>query len=142
MVQLRSVTRGRLRQIARADDGHPVDVGLYAARVLLKPYEKNGKTYAMLDLTAAAGDLATLRQVDAFVARAANPAFTPLLDGGTRVIVKLQSVKYENAQGDAALPWTIEDDMLVDVVLRPGAFGDFGYCWLLHRVKPHALRTQ
>jgi len=139
-MQLRTVSRGKLRQLATAGGG-PVEARLYACRVAKAPYDKNGKTYLVLDLAAALGDLDVLRAVDDHVRRVAGARFSPLLDGGAQLVVKVPpggAVKYENDDGNPAAAWRIEDDAYVDAVVRPGAFGDFGYCWLLHRVKPHA----
>lgn len=137
---MQAVTRGKLRQIATAG-GDPVDVTLYACVVTRAPYVKGGKTYAGLDASAAAGDLDLLRRVDEFVRRQANPAFSPVAPGGKLVVKLAPGLRYENGDGDAALPWNVTEGAVVDVVLRPGAFGDFGYCLLLRRVKPHVERV-
>lgn len=135
-MQLRAVARGKLRQLTTAG-GEPVDVKLYACRVVKEPYDRNGKTYLGLDLSATLGDLDALRQVDDFVAKHASNGYSPLMPGGNLVVKLTASTKYENSDGNPAARWSIAPDAYVDLVLRPGAFGDFGYCWLVHRIKPH-----
>lgn len=137
MPGLRAVTRGRLRQISRADGG-PVDVELYGCHVHRAPHVSGGKTYMTLNLDRAGGDTRVLAEVDDFVRRQAAPAFSPLLAGGHLVVKLPAGVAYETAAGEPAAPWGILTNAAVDVVVRPGAFGDFGYCWLLRRVKPSA----
>lgn len=137
-MQLRAVVRGKLRQIAGAG-GAPVDVRLYGCRVVKPPHPKNGKTYAWLDWSQAGGDVDALRAVDQFVAHQATggaAGFSPLRDGGVLVVKVPPDMRYEDAAADPTDPWPIEAGVLVDVELRPGAFGGFGYCWLLRRVKP------
>lgn len=134
-MQLRAVVRGRMRQIASAG-GAPVDVRLYGCRVVKQPHAKNGKTYAWLDWSGARGDLDALRAVDDFVRRHAASGFSPLRDGGVVVVKVPPDMRYEDAAADPCDPWPVEPGVLVDVELRPGAFGDFGYCWLLRRIKP------
>lgn len=133
MVQLRAVSRGKMRQI-EGHDGRAVEAALYGCQVARAPHDKAGKTYMTLDISACAGDLDTLRQVDAFVQRAARPAFSPLTEG--QLIVKVPpGAELEDGLADAVLT-----NALIDIVVAPGAFGAFGYCWLLRRAKPHRLK--
>lgn len=140
---LRAAKRGRLHQVvAAAADGSqaPVQVALYGCVVMTPPHAagRGNKTYMTLRLDDATGDLDRLRQVDDFVARRAAPDFSPLMAGGTRLVVKVPAagVGYECERGDPTGPWTPGAEDVVDVVLAPGAFGAFGYCWLLRRIKP------
>lgn len=142
--ELRTRARGRFRQF----EGDP-EARLYGCRVSKPPYLKNGKVYCGLDLEDARGDFGVLQKVDAHVAAAAGgEGYSPVTFGGgpggrpTGVLVKLANVKWENVDGDPAAPWQLLTNARVDVVLRPGAYGAFGYCWLLHRVKPSAAVLQ
>jgi hypothetical protein len=143
---LRAVLRGRYRQIEFSKNGGPVEITLYGCQVVAAPADKGGKTYMTLDISGddCGGDVDMLHRVDDFVAASVprgGPAFSPLLPGG-RLVVKLPAgggVRFETATGDPAPePWAILTNAIVDVVIRPGAFGTFGYCWLLQRIKPAA----
>lgn len=139
-VKLRAVVRGKFRQVVDAATGETPQVRLYRARVA-KTVEAD-KPYVTLDLgilETARSDAAKLADVDAFIRKLANPRFSPLLSPEA-VIVKMppKGVRWENENGDPALPWPLEAHAVVDVILKPGAFGEFGYCWLVHRVKPHS----
>ena len=124
-----------MRQIVTAR-GDPVDIKLYAVTVAKVPYPRNGKTYVGLDVGSALGDVDVLSAVDEFVAKAARPTFSPVQ--GARVLAKMVHTKYETDAGAPGFEFPLQEGMLLDVVLRPGAFGEFGYCLLVHRVKPHA----
>lgn len=136
----KAVKRGRLHQVALAASGEPVDIKLYGCRVQRPPYLSNGKTYMLLDLGACVAGSGTelLRAVDEFVARQAKPSFTPVRADGA-LLVKLDRPKYEDGNGDPGPAFQPAPNDLVDVVVRPGAFAAFGYCVLVHRMKPHAL---
>lgn len=134
----RAVRRGTLSQVADRD-GRSVDVALYGCMVVVAPREKAGKVYVTLDLTACRGDVAALHAVDEFVrAQPSRPRFSPLAQ--QRLVVKVpgDGVAYETPDGRPVAPWPLLTNAVVDVVVRPGAFGAFGYCWLLRRVKPSA----
>lgn len=139
------VSRGTMRRLAR--HGREVAIALYACRVTRPPFSKNGKTYMHLDLSSAAGDLDALRDADQAICQAARPAFSPVAyaspAGPPRaVIVKLtKTVAYSGADAAPAPPFSPAEGDLVDVVLTPGAFGSFGYCVLVSRLKPHALKS-
>lgn len=134
-MDLRSVTRGKFRQLVTSDGG-PVLVKLYRCTVDKAPYAKNSKTYVTFDITEALGNTDILQKVDAFITVEARPAFTPLW--GPLVVVKMPlTATYENEQGDPTQPFFLNRGDVVDIELSPGAFGKFGYCWLLKRVKPH-----
>lgn len=141
-MKLRAVARGRLRQVCGVG-GKPVDVELYGCLIARPPWTKANKTYVELDLAAAAGDLDALKEIDDFIDRAAHPQYKPFDKIEARLVVKIPaaSVRYEDEVGDR-VPGdaVLLTNAVVDVVVRPGAFGDFGYCWLLQRVKPHATR--
>ena len=140
-MHLRAVTRGRLQHLVVGGGQQPPEARLYGCRVRRAPYEKNGKTYVVLGVQDALGDLDVLHRVDDFVRRQHPGSYSPILLETGAVIAKLTSAtKYENEDGDPAAPWHVRQDAAVDVVLRPGAFGSFGYCWLVHRLKPHALK--
>ena len=131
------VPRGKLRRLAR--HGRDVDIALYACQVTRPPHVKHGKTYMELDLSAAAGDVDTLRAACDAIQTTAKPAFTPV--HGSRAVVKLlKTTVYETAEGSAGTRFVPDTGDLVDVILTPGAFGAFGYCVLVKRIKPHALK--
>lgn len=133
------VTRGRYQHLVHSRDRSPIAVRLYNCEVTRAPYAKNGKTYAELDVGSAAGDVDVLRQVDDRIHRACSPAFTPVM--GRRLIVKIpKTLVYEDAAGDTTDAWPIERGAVIDVVLTPGAFGQFGWCLLAQRVKPTRAR--
>lgn len=133
------VVRGKLRRLVRR--GRDVDMALYACRVERPPFVKHGKTYMELDLSAAAGDLDGLRAADTAIRAAVNPSFSPVRAETRGVIVKLlKTTSYETDQGNPGPAFVPAQNDLVDVVLTPGAFGQFGYCVLVKRMKPHALR--
>ncbi len=126
-------------------DGAPLRAEVYACTVLRET--TNGRNrFVTLDLTTARGaGVDVLRRADDVIRREANPGFSPLTrrageDGGGTVIAKLagDDVRFETWDGGFAVPFDLVPGMCVDVELRLGAFGAFGYCWLLERVKPHA----
>ena len=132
------MTRGKFRQVT-ASDGGPVSVRLYACTIDKAPYARHGKTYVCLDVSRAVGDLDLLHKVDAFVESQAHPDFSPV--SGTRVIAKMPAgVTYETEDGDPGPRLSLTETDVVDVELVPGAFGKFGYCWLVRRVKPHVTK--
>jgi len=136
-MQLRAVSRGKLSQITCKD--RPVDAALYGCMVVRAPEAKvGGKVYMTIDVSQCGGDMDVVRAVDDFIQRRAQPRFSPLLPTGQLVVKVPAGVKYENSEGMPAAPWTVLTNALVDIVVRPGAFGDFGYCWLLQRIKPPA----
>lgn len=131
--------RGKLRRLAR--HGRDVDIALYACQVTRAPYVKHGKTYMELDFSVAAGDVDTLRAANQAIHAAAKPAFSPVRESA--VLVKLlKTTAYETAQATLGPAFVPNQNDLVDVVLTPGAFGEFGYCVLVKRIKPHALRAE
>lgn len=135
-MQLRAVTRGKFRQVV-GPGGGPVEAALHLCQVVSPPAAKNGKTYMTLDISECLGDVDLVKRVDAWIDKHASPRFSPLLPGHARLVVKLPpGVRFENVTGDPAAPWPILANAVIDVVIRPGAFGEFGYCWLLQRVKP------
>lgn len=141
MQGFRAVQRGRYRQVVHADSGQPVDVALYRCTVDAAPRERGGKMYASLDVADAVGDGDTLTQVDDYICRVARPAYSPVASRPLLVVKLYPLTRFEDEAGrPVAAGWPIQRGQVVDVVLRPGAFGDFGYCLLLHRIKPHELR--
>jgi hypothetical protein len=141
-MQLRAVTRGRFRQLVSAATGATPSVALYNCTVDEPPYERGGKTYVSLDIEDAVGDVDLLREIDAFVDSAAKPAFSPLATASLLIVkVPAHGVRYDAEDGSRDLDgaFQLRRGQAVDVVVRPGAFGAFGYCFLLQRVKPHAV---
>ena len=139
-MRLRAVTRGRLRQVC-GPGGAAVEARLYGCQVLRAPHASNGKTYMTLDISGSSGDADILKRVDDFVRSNSAAEFSPLMAGGRQLVVKVPpGVQYETADGQPAAAWPVLTNAMVDVVVRPGAFGDFGYCWLLSRVKPGAVQ--
>lgn len=133
----KAVSRGKFRQVALRD-GRPAEATLYNCMVDKAPYQRGTKTYAVLDLSDAIGDLDVLRRIDEFIDATAKPEFSPL--SFPLAVIKLASTAYADADGLPCEPFFLKRGDAVDVVLRPGAFGTFGYCLLLHRVKPHAVK--
>lgn len=133
-----TVVRGRYRQLARAQGGGPVDVALYRCTVDEPPYTRGDKTYVSLDVGDALGDTDLLRACDDFIWAQARPAYSPVAAMPLLVVKVPPGVAYEDEIGHPAAPWTMTRGQVVDVVVRPGAFGDFGYCLLLQRIKPSA----
>ena len=139
-MRFRAVSRGTFRQLA-LPDGSPVEIKLFGCMVDREPYVRNDKTYVALDLIDAVGDLDVLRAVDEFIEHAARPEFSPYRP--PLVIAKMPAnVEYATATGEPGSRFDLRRGELVDVLLRPGAFGSFGYCLLVSRVKPHALQTK
>lgn len=139
-MSFRIVARGgTFRQLAVPGTGGTCpEATLFCCRVVKGQYEKNGKTYAVLSLESAAGDVDMVARIDRFILKHAKPAYTPL--AGHMLTVKLPGdLKYADEASDPCPPWTLEQDAYVDVVVRPGAFGDFGYCFLIQRIKPHKI---
>lgn len=135
---LRTTSRGTFRQVVRAQDGQPPEVALYNCAVDQEARERGGKTYVSLDAGDAVGDLDLLKTIDQHIDRAARPAYSPVAAMPLLVVKVLATTRFEDEEGRQAPAWPLRRGQAVDVVLRPGAFGEFGYCLLLHRVKPHA----
>ena len=140
-MQLRAVVRGKFRQLTTAGGG-AVEATLYNCVVEKPPFDRGGKSYATLDLSDAVGDVDAVRKVDAFIRGAAHPAYSPFQASGPRetLVIKVPrtGVAWELADGATSLdgPYELHEGQRVDVVLAAGAFGGFGYCWLLRRIKP------
>ncbi len=133
------VVRGKLRRLAR--HGRDVDIALYACQVTRPPYVKHGKTYMELDVSAAAGDLDILRAADRDIQNTTRPAFSPYNAERSALLVKLlKTTIYQNDRGVPGAKFMPAHGDLIDVILTPGAFGEFGYCVLVKRIKPHALK--
>lgn len=124
---LRAVRRGTLQQVVDPTTGAAPRVALAGCVVSKAPFVRDRKTYAVLELPVGdpeqAPQLRRLREVDAFVraqeVRGQRPAYAAL--GSSSMVVKVVKV----AGADSVLT-----NSAVDAVLRPGAFGAFGYCWL------------
>lgn len=139
MVKLKAVSRGKFRQVVDAQTDETPEIKLYRARIA-KTVAAD-KPYLTLDLgilETPRSNVQKLMDVDAFIGRLASPRFSPLAAETVIVKVPPKGVRWENENGDPALPWPVELGAVVDVILKPGAFGEFGYCWLLHRIKPHS----
>lgn len=136
---LRAVVRGKFRQLVATDTGQAPEVCLYNCAVDQEPRRRGDKVYVSLDAGDAVGDIEMLKTIDDFICRTAKPAFSPVATLPLLVVKVQPATKYEDELGHPSVSWPMRRGQAVDVVLRPGAFGDFGYCLLLHRVKPHAL---
>lgn len=132
---MRSVRRGTLRQLVRRD-GAPVEATVYGCVVLKAPHVRDGKTYVWLDLGAAAGAVDVVREACETARRESGASFSPL--AGDALIAKLSRTRYADARGYECAPFQPAEGDRVDAVLRPGAFGAFGMCVLVARLKPHA----
>lgn len=120
--------------------GDPVRAELYGCTVHREPHLSGGKTYATLDLTHATGPgVRVLADVDARIRRETAPDFSPL--AGSFLVVKFAQTKYETVDGHAGYEFPLERGRGVDAVLKLGAFGSFGYCWTVERVKPRAVTS-
>ncbi len=138
-----AVKRGKFRQLADAHTRGPVDARLYAMRVERVSRNGSGKTFVTVDAGSALGDMHVLREADAFIRRAASPRFSPLDGSGqaTKLTLKvLATTAYADSIGHPAPPFVPETGDVIDAVVRPGAFGEFGYCLLVQTLKPHAVK--
>lgn len=138
------VRRGKFSTLVNRD-GSPVTAELYKCVLSNDPHpargDTSGKTYATLDLTFARGaGIGVLQNVSTRITREAAPEFSPLRPDKT-LVVKFPAaagrVRHETREGAADAPFVPVAGQAVDVVLRLGAFGSFGYCWLVSRIKPH-----
>ena len=141
---MRVAQRGRFHTLTLSDGTTPVRAELYGCTVVSE--STNGRNaFLTLDLSNATArsdaGIDVLRRVDARIRREANPRFSPLRQDadGNRVIAKVDdgNLRFETWDGAFAVPFEFRIGMRVDAVLRLGAFGTFGYCWLMERVKPH-----
>lgn len=113
---LRAVWRGTLQQVAEGPSGAAPVVHLRGVLVSRAPFVSGRKTYAVLELEPGAPETERVKRIDAFVrAQDVQPSYSPL--GRSSVLVKVVS-------------GTARTNEVVDAVLKPGAFGSFGYCWL------------
>ncbi len=135
--------RGKFNTLVQRD-GSAVTAELYNCIVQREPAGPSagkppGKTYATLDLTYARGaGIGVLRNVDARIRKEAAPEFSPLRPDDSLVVkVPANGVSYETREGLPSPPFAMSRGQSVDVVLKLGAYGSFGYCWLVHRIKPH-----
>ena len=138
------VRRGKFNTLVNRD-GTPVTAELYKCVLVNDPHPArgdaaSGKTYATLDLTFARGSgMGVLQNVSTRITKEAAPEFSPLRPDKT-LVVKFPGgggVRHETREGAADAPFAPVAGQAVDVVLRLGAFGSFGYCWLVSRIKPH-----
>jgi hypothetical protein len=136
---MRVVRRGKFDTLVNRN-GTAVTAELYKCVLANDPHLSSGKTYATLDLTYARGaGLGVLQNVSHRIDVLAAPEFSPLRPDKT-LVVKFPAggaTRHETRDGAAAAPFTPVAGQAVDVVLRLGAFGSFGYCWLVSRIKPH-----
>lgn len=133
--------RGKFQRLVLAPGKDDILIKLYGCRVL----RVNGEfvTLGLDALDGARSDFELLRSAAAEITRLARPAFEPLR--GPALMAKISAkggglggARWENSDGDPALPWTLDVGAVVDVVVSPGVFGSFGSCWLVKRIKPHA----
>jgi hypothetical protein len=139
---MRVVRRGKFSTLVNRD-GTPVTAELYKCVLANDPHvARSGgdKMYATLDLTYARGaGVGVLQNVSTRIDKEAAPEFSPLRPDKT-LVVKFPAggaVRHETREGVADAPFVPVAGQAVDVVLRLGAFGSFGYCWLVSRIKPH-----
>ena len=132
--------RGKFRTLLDPATGAPPAVRLFGCAVATAT-SSGGKSYVAL--APPPGDqpgLAAARAVDESIRAAQKPlGFSPLRAGRLHVKVPARGVRYETADGEETPAWPLGAGATVDVEIRLGAFGAFGYCWLLARVKPSAL---
>lgn len=130
--------RGKFRRLVLGN-GDDILVKLYGCSVT----RVNGPfvTLALHALDAARSDFDALRAAAAEITRLSRPKFEPLC--GTTLVAKvsargggLGATRWENEDGDPALPWDLSIGRDVDVLVSPGIFGEFGSCWLVKRIKP------
>ncbi len=126
------VKRGKFFQL-QAPGGGPVEVKLFGCVVVAPTYGSGGKQYARFDLTQALGR-EHLTSVAEFIKQAAAPRFSPLRFGFKSVVVKMGGAKWETAEA-ATFEFPLEPGQRVDLVVGPGAFGDFGWCIVVKRIK-------
>lgn len=140
MGQIRSIVRGRYHHVVRSPN-QPILARVYGCTVDKAPYTKNGKTYVSFDTTHAVGDLGTIRDVDNFVYRQARISFSPVWTGCGLLIVKIPpTARFLSAAGSVSL-FELHRGDVVDIEVEPGAYGSFGYCWLLRRIKTSQGKT-
>lgn len=135
---MRVVRRGKFSTLVNKD-GSAVQAEVYGCTVQREPHESSGKTYATLDLALARGaGLGVLQNVATRIDREAAPEFSPLRPDKTLVVkFPARGVRHETREGCADAPFVPTRGQCVDVVLKLGSFGTFGYCWLVSRIKPH-----
>ena len=146
-MDFKAVRRGKFMQLATPDGG-PVEVKLFGCVVVSSKYssgkdssgkDSSGKDYAKLDLSAAQGREDLVRVAEFIDATKPKPRFSPLRFGLGNVVVKFgPGTKWETAIA-AISEFYLEPGSLVDVVVSPGAFGDFGWCVNVKRIKKTAL---
>ena len=131
--------RGKFQRLVLGN-GDDITIRLYGCFV--KRVNGQFVTLALHAIDSERSDFDALRAAAAEITRLARPEFEPLC--GSTLITKLTttgggglgSTKWENEDGDPALPWDLAVGREVDVVVSPGIFGDFGSCWLIKRIKP------
>ena len=122
--KLKSVKRGKFHQL-RYDD-NPIELVFTNVKVVRDTQATKidrcvYKTYTRLDLTRASGNKGDLLFIHNYIKSKASPNFSPLKyaeENGSwdDIVCKVKTERYLKA-GD-----------IVDVVLSPGAFGEFGWC--------------
>lgn len=132
---LEAVLRGKFHQFKV-----PVTVKLFDCRVV----RLKGSTYLVLDASMADDDAkAELLRAHDFIQRHSSPEFSPLKyaresDAWDAVVVKMaRDVSWETPKGPTD-PWKLSPGDAVDVVVSPGAFGKFGWCLNVKRIKRSA----
>lgn len=134
------VRRGKFYQFASAPH-----VKVFGAVVVKDMYESAGKRYLKVNLqecTRQSYVRHELTNIDRAIDKAVNPRFSPVRyaeehDWGEVVLKVLDSCSWEDAAGPAKPFWPVEHDV-VDVVVAPGAFGDFGWCLNVVKIKRSA----
>ena len=111
-------TRGKFRTLVH-DDGAPVTARCRAT-VHVAPRLSGGKTYATLAL--GGGCPPVFGAVDAMIKELVpDLAYSPLLAGGRLLVIKIAPTALAEEAGVGET---------VEVHLKLGNFGSFGYCWV------------
>jgi hypothetical protein len=111
--------------------GKPLSVALQAAVVVRPPHATGAAgDKVFMELGIAVPDQARVLAVDAFIQRhQPDDVYSPVRDSGRRVVVKVPAGKFAGAP--------LAEGGVLDASIRVGAFGPFGFCWLLDHVRNH-----
>ena len=130
--------RGKFQRLVLGN-GDDILIKLYGCTV--KRVNGQFVTLALHAVDSERSEVDALKAAAGEITRLARPKFEPMC--GSTLITKiaahgggLGATKWENEDGNPALPWDLAVGREVDVVVSPGIFGDFGSCWLVKRIKP------
>ena len=129
IAKIQAVKRGKFHQLRY--DGNPIQL-LFESCVIAREIYDGGK-YVRLDLSKSSGDRQALLKIHEFIKGKANPAFSPLKYAAENkswddIVVKISNAEWEPFE--KYLP----KGSKVDVILTPGAFGDFGFCLNIKKI--------